>query len=129
MIKKLVPCLVLIACNFVFSDVTSSYVLTKVKADHRDELKYVCQLPSSAGKITAKISLNTQTQFLVVDLYEGTQVKGYASSTFDKGTGLTVFFLQGGSEPHFQELTLSLREKGDWAEFRRTYGGESFICQ
>ena len=116
---------------FVAGEVSASasHVLVRIQSSERKQLNYLCQLSSSFEEITAKISLNLQTQFMEVELAEGVVVKGVASSSFNRNTGITSFFLQGGTEPRAQQLLLSIRNEGEWAEFQRTYGGYTFVCQ
>lgn len=104
-------------------------ILVRIPSPERKQLNYICQLSSSYEEITAKISLNLQTQFMEVELAEGVVVKGVASSTFHRNTGITTFFLQGATEPRAQQLQLSIRNEGEWAEFKRTYGGYTFVCR
>lgn len=113
----------------LFAGERTSHQLIRLRTEKRNELSYVCNLPSSLEKVSARITINLSNQFMRVDLYEGVRVQGFASSTSDQKTGETVYFLQGGTQPYAQQLTLTIRNGGDWAQFKRTYGGESFICQ
>jgi hypothetical protein len=108
---------------------SSPHVLVRIPSPERKQLNYVCRLATSYEEISAKISINLQTQFMEVELAEGVVVKGSASSSFNCNTGITSFFLQGGTEPRAQQLLLSIRNEGEWAEFQRTYGGYTFVCQ
>lgn len=104
-------------------------VLSRVQTNQRKQISYICQLSTTPEEITAKISLNLESYLMEVELAEGTIIKGFASSTFHPETGITSFFLQGATQPYAQQLVLSIRNEGEWAEFRRAYGGYSFVCR
>lgn len=105
------------------------HVLSRVNTHQRKKLAYICRLPTTHEEITAKISMNLDSYFMEVELAEGTIIKGFASSTHHPETGITSFFLQGGTEPQAQKLLLSIRNEGEWAEFRRAYGAYAFVCR
>lgn len=103
-------------------------VLRKVDSRNAGELAFECEIHSRLKDAHLKVSLDTHNQYLKAELDKGVTVKGFASETFDAKTGTTYYFIQGGSHPYGQQLTLAIRNGGEWAEFKKTYGGESFIC-
>jgi len=93
------------------------------------KLSYECSIRTRLKNADLKVSLQTQNAFIEATLDEGIRVKGFASETHDSKTGITYYYLQGGSAPYFQQLTLLVGENGNWAEFRKTYGGATFRCR
>lgn len=93
------------------------------------ELRYRCLAHGSSGVLKIEITLQTTTNFLEVELDNDVRVKGIASETLDRKTGTTHYFLQGGSAPYFQRLTLAVRDSGKWARFTKTYGADEFVCE
>lgn len=98
-------------------------------AETTSRVSYRCELSSPSGKFFANVSLNPETQWMEVILDEGTRIKGYASSTLDRTTGDTVYLLQGATEPHAQQLLLTIKGQGDGVEFQRSYSGHAFSCK
>ncbi|NBX82579.1 hypothetical protein EBQ90_05770 [bacterium] len=103
-------------------------VLRKVDSKNAGELAFECEIHTRLKDAHLKVSLDTQNHYLRAELDKGVTVKGFASEMFDEKTGTTYYFIQGGFQPYFHQLTLAIRNGGEWAEFKRTYGGESFIC-
>ncbi|MFM8268698.1 MAG: hypothetical protein ACKN9V_00800 [Pseudomonadota bacterium] len=103
-------------------------ILKKVETSEPGKLVYDCEIRTRLKDVKLRVSLQTRNAFMEAYLDEDVRVKGYASETFDKKSGNTFYFLQGGSAPYFQQLTLVIREGGQWAEFRKTYGGTGFRC-
>lgn len=100
-----------------------------VFAESRTRLSYDCELSSPSGKFFTKVTLNPETQLMEVVLDEGTRIKGYASSTLDRTNGDTVYLLQGATEPHAQQLLLTIKGQGEGVEFQRSYSGHAFTCK
>lgn len=115
--------------SYIFSILVFAFLSQRLLARTTANLSYECELPSPSGKYFAKVELNLETLLMEVALDDGTQVKGYASSTLDKSTGATVYLLQGATEPNAQQLLLTVKNQGQWAEFQRTYSGHSFTCK
>lgn len=102
--------------------------LKKLEASENGKLSYECEIHTTTKQVKLHVSLDTSNAFMEAELDEGVRVKGFASETFDSKTGSTYYFLQGGSAPYLQQLTLVTRDGGNWAEFRKTYGGTAFRC-
>jgi len=92
-------------------------------------IKYDCTLSSSPDSARTQVSLNSETQFMEVMLDDGTQIKGYASTTFDPKTESTVYFLQGATQPYSQQLLLTVRNNGQRVEFQRNFSASPFECR
>lgn len=98
-------------------------------AREREELRYRCLAHGTAGVLKIDILLKKTTNLLEVDLDNDVRVKGIASETLDRKTGATYYFLQGGSAPYLQRLTLTVRDGGKWARFTKTFGADEFVCE
>lgn len=110
-----------------FGDETRG-ILKKVETSESGKLTYDCEIHTRLKDVKVRVSLQTSNAFMEANLDEGVRVKGFASETFNQKTGNTYYFLQGGSAPYAQQLTLVIRDGGNWAEFRKTYGGNAFRC-
>lgn len=103
--------------------------LRRVDSSPAREFSYECSIQTISKEIKLQVSINPETRFMRSDLGEGIRVNGYASETIDEKTGTTHYFLQGGSAPYAQQLTLLVRNGGNWAQFKKTYGGTEFSCK
>lgn len=103
-------------------------VLKKTETFQRDKLAYDCEIHTQTKNLKFQVSIQTSNGFMEAELENGIQVKGFASETLDRKTQSTYYFLQGGLAPYGQQLTLVIREGGNWAEFRKNHGGEYFRC-
>jgi hypothetical protein len=102
--------------------------LRKIETTDSDKLSFECRFYAGVEKVKINVSLQKSNSFMEVELDGGIRVRGFSSETLDRKTGTTYYFLQGGSAPYFQQLTLSIRNGGDWAELKQTYGGDSIRC-
>jgi len=102
--------------------------LRRVPLPESRSLAYECTIHTVSKTVTLQVSINPDTRFMQADLGEGIRVNGFASETIDEKTRTTHYFVQGGSAPYFQQLTLLIREDGNWAQFKKTYGGDLFSC-
>ena len=102
--------------------------LKKLENSNRDRLSYECEIQSRTKNIKLQVSIQTANGFMEAELANGIRVKGFASETLDRKTQKTFYFLQGGSAPYGQQLTLVVQDGGNWAEFRLAHGGEFFRC-
>ncbi|NBX68524.1 MAG: hypothetical protein EBR01_06140 [Proteobacteria bacterium] len=100
-----------------------------VSAPAANVASYECTLSQAPDSARAKVSINPETHFMEVVLDEGTQVKGYASTTFDPTTDTTVYFLQGATQPLSQQLLLTVRNNGQWVQFQRSFSASPFGCR
>lgn len=104
--------------------------LEKVNTARANELSFRCTGNFGAGNRTLSVVLDPTTNLMTADLQDDeVRVKGVATETFDKKTGITHYFLQGGSEPYSQRLTLAVKDNGKWARFSKTFGATEFICE
>ncbi|NBX76148.1 MAG: hypothetical protein EBQ92_06300 [Proteobacteria bacterium] len=130
-LKVFVALLALVLAPIIFGSGFGDEIpgtLKRVETLEPGKLSYECEIQTSTKHIKLKVSLQTSNAFMEAELDEGVRVKGFASETFDSKTGSTYYFLQGGSAPYAQQLTLVTREGGSWAEFRKTYSGTAFRC-
>jgi hypothetical protein len=130
-LKALVALLALFLAPIIFGSGFGDEIpgtLKRVETSEQGKLSYECEIHTSTKHIKLRVSLQTSNAFMEAELDEGVRVKGFASETFDSKTGSTYYFLQGGSAPYAQQLTLVTRDGGNWAEFRKTYGGTAFRC-
>ena len=104
-------------------------VLKRTSSIDANKLSYECEIHTRLKDVKLSVAIDTATQFMEAELDNGIRVKGFASDTLDNKTGITVYFLQGGSAPYGQQLTLSIKDGGEWAQFKKSYGGEAFLCQ
>lgn len=92
------------------------------------KLSYECEIHTRLKNVRLEVTIDTSSRTMEAQLDGGISVKGFASETSDSKTATTVYFLQGGSAPYVQQLTLSIRDGGSWAQFKKTYGGDAFVC-
>lgn len=92
------------------------------------KLSYECEINTRLKKARLTVTLDLDSRWMETSLAEGVVVKGYATETFDPQTSTTVYFVQGSTAPYSQQLALYIRDGGNWAQFKRTYGGEAFVC-
>ncbi len=111
----------------LFFSVFLVYFLTvsSLASGAQEDLRYRCV----TGGSKVDLILKTTTGFLHADLGDDVTVKGFASETVDRKNGTTYYFLQGGSEPYSERLTLTIRENGKWARFTRAVGANEFVCE
>lgn len=102
--------------------------LERVETVAENELRYKCTIQNAKQDLKYEVTLNTASLLFTVDMPDA-KIKGFASETLEKETGDTYYFLQGGSAPLSQRLTLVTRENGKWARFSRAYGAGEFICE
>lgn len=130
-LNALLALLALTLAPFVFGSGYGDEIpglLKKIDSSEKGKLIYDCEIHTRLKDVKLRVAIQTGTAFMDAELDQGIRVKGFASETFDEKSGNTYYFLQGGSAPYLQQLTLVLREGGNWAEFRKTYGGTAFIC-
>lgn len=118
-------------CLFASASFSKDYVGRLKRIDDREirNFSYECRIQTVSKEIKLRVSINPETRFMRTDLGEGIRVNGFASETIDDKTGTTHYFLQGGSAPYAQQLTLLIRNDGNWAQFKKTYGGNEFSCK
>ena len=108
--------------GIVFFSFIASASVTAVK------LNYECQLNHRVKKARLEVSLDLNSRWMETYLDDGVVIKGYATETFDPQNNTTIYFVQGVLAPYSQQLALYVRDGGNWAQFKRTYGGEPFVC-
>ena len=126
--KKALGILFILIASTSFS---KEYVgrLKRIDARELRNFSYECSIQTVSKEIKLRVSINPETRFMRTDLGEGIRVNGFASETIDDKTGTTHYFLQGGSAPYAQQLTLLVKNDGNWAQFKKTYGGNEFSCK
>jgi hypothetical protein len=91
-------------------------------------LSYICKIEKQVTEPRVKVTLDMDSRWMETFLDEGVVIKGYATETLETQTGTTTYFVQGSSAPYAQQLSLVIRDNGNWAQFTRANGGKVFVC-
>lgn len=93
-----------------------------------EDSHFVCsyQIGSTLKKIDIVLKVATRT--LEVELENDILIRGTASETIDRKKSTTYYFVQGGSAPLIQRLTLAIRDGAKWARFTKAYGADEIVC-